>query len=83
MVPTIINSGFRGNVIPSEAEATLDIRAVPDEDTESSTPLSVKAIDDSAVEMVARGGPGHRPSPPPSKLDTGMFQALEKTTKGR
>ena len=32
VVPTIIKAGFRSNVIPSEAEATLDIRALPDED---------------------------------------------------
>src|SRR6185436_14488856 len=32
VVPTILKAGFRMNVIPSEAEATLDIRAIPDED---------------------------------------------------
>ena len=31
VVPTILKAGFRMNVIPSEAEATLDIRALPDE----------------------------------------------------
>ena len=33
VVPTIIKGGFRTNVIPSEAEATLDIRMTPGEDT--------------------------------------------------
>ena len=28
--PTILKGGFRSNVIPSDAEATLDIRALPD-----------------------------------------------------
>jgi acetylornithine deacetylase/succinyl-diaminopimelate desuccinylase-like protein len=32
VVPTILKGGFRVNVIPSEAEATVDIRALPDED---------------------------------------------------
>ena len=32
VVPTIINVGFRANVIPSEGEAMLDVRALPDED---------------------------------------------------
>jgi len=32
VVPTILKAGFRSNVIPSEAEATIDIRALPDED---------------------------------------------------
>src|SRR5262249_37506310 len=31
IVPTILKGGFRSNVIPSEAEATLDVRALPDE----------------------------------------------------
>ena len=30
--PTILSAGFRQNVIPSQAEAMLDIRALPDED---------------------------------------------------
>ena len=80
IVPTIINAGFRGNVIPSEAEATLDIRAVPDEDTDKLYATIRQVINDPAVEVVARGQ-GGRPSPPPSRLDTVMFQALEKTTK--
>ena len=31
VVPTIVRGGFRENVIPAEAEATLDVRALPDE----------------------------------------------------
>ena len=30
--PTIIQAGYRINVIPSEAKATLDVRTHPDED---------------------------------------------------
>src|SRR4029434_10438050 len=30
--PNIVKGGYLRNVIPSEAEATLDIRALPDED---------------------------------------------------
>lgn len=32
VVPTILKAGFRMNVIPSEAEATIDVRVLPDED---------------------------------------------------
>ena len=32
VVPTILKAGFRNNVIPSEAEANLDVRALPDEE---------------------------------------------------
>ncbi len=33
--PNIIKAGYQINVIPSEAEATLDIRALPDEDIDN------------------------------------------------
>ena len=32
VVPTMLKAGVGANVIPSEAEATLDIRALPGED---------------------------------------------------
>ena len=35
--PNIIKGGYLRNVIPSEAEATLDIRALPDEDSRRSS----------------------------------------------
>ena len=34
VVPTVIDAGFRRNVIPSEATAMLDIRMLPDENVE-------------------------------------------------
>ena len=33
--PTIIQGGFRSNVIPAQAEARLDVRALPDEDIDA------------------------------------------------
>ena len=79
IVPTIISAGFRQNVIPSEAEATLDIRAVPGEDADKLYATIREVINDPAVEVVPRGL--SRPAPPPSKLDTVMFRALEKATQ--
>ena len=35
VVPTMLKAGVAANVIPSEAEATLDIRALPDEDVDA------------------------------------------------
>ena len=32
VTPTILNGGYRFNVIPSEAKATIDVRMVPDEE---------------------------------------------------
>ena len=49
VVPTILKAGFRMNVIPSEAEATIDIRALPDEDIAAFYEQMRRVIDDPAV----------------------------------
>ena len=49
VVPTIIDAGFRKNVIPSEATAWLDIRMLPDEDVEGFYRQLEKIIDDLTV----------------------------------
>jgi len=50
--PNIIQGGFQSNVIPSEATATLDIRALPDEDMAVFYDQMRKVINDPAVEVV-------------------------------
>jgi acetylornithine deacetylase/succinyl-diaminopimelate desuccinylase-like protein len=76
--PTIIRGGFRNNVIPTEAEAVLDIRILPDEDIPSVMEQMRQVINDPAVEIVPPQ-PGGRPIAPPSRLDTEMFRALERS----
>ena len=76
IVPTIIKGGFRSNVIPGDAEATLDVRAVPDEDIDALAAALRKLINDPAVEVIPPAARG-RPATPPSKLETEMFHALE------
>jgi acetylornithine deacetylase/succinyl-diaminopimelate desuccinylase-like protein len=76
IVPTIIKGGFRSNVIPGDAEATLDVRAVPDEDIDALAVSLRKLIDDPAVEVIPPATLG-RPASPPSKMETDMFRALE------
>lgn len=77
IVPTIIKGGFRSNVIPGDAEATLDVRAVPDEDIPALAVSLRKLINDPAVEVIPPPTLG-RPANPPSKLETDMFRALER-----
>lgn len=77
--PNIFKGGFRGNVIPSEAEAYLDIRAVPDEDLPSFYEALRKVIDDPQVTLVAPER--RRPPAPASRLDTEMFKLLEEAQK--
>ena len=76
VVPTIIDAGFRRNVIPSEASAVLDIRMLPDEDVAGFYDNLAKVIDDPRVEIVPEKI--YRPAAPPSGIDNEMFQTLER-----
>ena len=73
--PTMFTAGFRENVIPSQAEVMLDIRALPDEDMTAFFAQMDRIIRDPAVRIVP--SPAGRPAAPPSRLDTEMFRALE------
>jgi len=79
VAPTVIDAGFRRNVIPSEASAILDIRMLPDENVEEFYSKLAQVIDDPRVEIV----PEHiyRPAAPPSEIDNEMFQILERVAK--
>ncbi|MHB8902837.1 MAG: M20/M25/M40 family metallo-hydrolase [Thermoguttaceae bacterium] len=73
--PTIIQGGFRSNVIPAQAEVRLDVRALPGEDIDALVDDLRKLIDDPAVELVPPTG--GRVGSNPSGIDTPMFHALE------
>lgn len=75
VVPTVIDAGFRRNVIPSEATAMLDIRMLPDENVEEFYEKLAAVIDDPRVEIVPENI--YRPAAPPSEIDNEMFRVLE------
>jgi acetylornithine deacetylase/succinyl-diaminopimelate desuccinylase-like protein len=76
--PTVLKGGVRNNVIPSEAEAYLDVRALPDEDMDQFVRQMREVIGDPIVEI--KPNPW-RDAAPASKLGTEMFNALERTQK--
>jgi acetylornithine deacetylase/succinyl-diaminopimelate desuccinylase-like protein len=78
--PNIISGGFQVNVIPSTAEATLDIRALPDEDMPAFYDLMRKVIDDPAVEVVPSNR-NARPGGAPSRIDTEIYHAIEAANR--
>jgi len=78
IVPTIIQGGFRENVIPAVATATLDVRALPDENIDQLLATLRKLVNDPTVTIELRTAGQRRPSTPPTRLDTEMFQALER-----
>jgi acetylornithine deacetylase/succinyl-diaminopimelate desuccinylase-like protein len=79
VVPTMLKAGVGANVIPSEAESTLDIRAMPGEDIDEFYAEMKRVINDPAVKIVPI--PATRPEAPPSRLDTDAYRALEQVTK--
>jgi acetylornithine deacetylase/succinyl-diaminopimelate desuccinylase-like protein len=78
VVPTMLKAGVGPNVIPSEAEATLDIRALPGEDIDKFYAEMTKVIGDPAVKIVPL--PPSRPPSPASKLDTEMYRVMEQVS---
>jgi acetylornithine deacetylase/succinyl-diaminopimelate desuccinylase-like protein len=75
---TIIKGGFRNNVIPAEAEATLDVRALPDEDMDAFVAELKALVNDPAVRFELADP---RPVPPSSRIDSELFLALERAQK--
>jgi acetylornithine deacetylase/succinyl-diaminopimelate desuccinylase-like protein len=80
LVPTIIDGGFRYNVIPSEAKATIDVRLHPDEDQSAFLDMVRKVVNDPGVE-VRWGRERYRPAGG-ARIDTEAYRVLEaQTTK--
>lgn len=73
LAPTIIKGGFRANVIPAEAEATIDVRALPGEDLPAMVAMLAELIDDPAVEVVA----------PPREIRLAARSSIRQGAAGR
>jgi acetylornithine deacetylase/succinyl-diaminopimelate desuccinylase-like protein len=71
---TVVNAGYKTNVIPGTAEAELDVRLLPGEDPEAFLAELGKVIDDPSVEIVPR--PNFR-KPNESPTDTELFHGIE------
>jgi acetylornithine deacetylase/succinyl-diaminopimelate desuccinylase-like protein len=78
--PNIFQGGYRSNVIPSEAKATLDVRALPDEDPAAFLAQVEAIVADPAIE-VRFSGQSTRPSGVPTALDSELFQAVTAAVK--
>jgi acetylornithine deacetylase/succinyl-diaminopimelate desuccinylase-like protein len=75
--PNIFTGGYRSNVIPSEAKATLDVRMVPDEDRAAFLEQLKKVVNDPAVDVhYTTNGPG-RPPAAPARLDSELYKTVE------
>jgi acetylornithine deacetylase/succinyl-diaminopimelate desuccinylase-like protein len=74
--PNIIQGGYRINVIPSEARATLDVRTHPDDDPERVLEQVRTVVADPAI-AVAWVPRDVRPGAASAELDSEAFTAIE------
>jgi len=74
--PNIIQAGYQVNVIPSEARATLDIRALPGEDIDAFYAMMRKVINDPAIELVPDTH-NQRPAAAPSSISNDAYRSVE------
>jgi len=74
--PNIFAGGYRSNVIPSEAKATLDVRALPDEVPAKFLEEVKQVVNDPAVE-VRFTGQNERPAGAAPRLDSEVYKALD------
>lgn len=77
--PNMIRGGFRQNVIPGDANATLDVRALPDEDMASLTNQLYQLFNDPAISITSLGA--SRAATPPMPLDSELFLTMERVGK--
>ena len=78
--PNIFAGGYRSNVIPSEAKATLDVRMLPDEDPARFLEQVARVVNDPAVE-VRFPSQNTRPPGAAARLDSEPFTAIEAANR--
>ncbi len=79
LTPTILSGGYRVNVVPSEAKATLDVRLLPDEDPTAFIEQLKRIVDDPAIDIRFISN-DERPRAA-SRIDTDAFRAIEAGIK--
>ena len=78
--PTMLNSGFKINVIPNAAEAQLDGRRLPTESTEEVYARLRKIVNDPTVDVLPAEEP-MQPATEPSSLTSPLYKAMESVFK--
>ena len=74
--PNIMTGGYRFNVIPSQATATLDVRLLPDENQDAFLQQVKAVVNDPSVE-VRYPVAATRPPGMEARLDSEAFKAIE------
>jgi acetylornithine deacetylase/succinyl-diaminopimelate desuccinylase-like protein len=74
--PVLLSAGFRSNVIPGSAEATINVRIIPGTDPADMVRELQRVVSDPRVDVkLAAAAAGAAPAGPSSE-DTDLFRAL-------
>jgi acetylornithine deacetylase/succinyl-diaminopimelate desuccinylase-like protein len=80
--PNIVQGGYRPNVIPSEAKATLDVRMLPGEDPSAFLEQLKRVVNDPAIDVKFNGWPPTSTGKPRpeglSRIDNEAFAVAER-----
>jgi acetylornithine deacetylase/succinyl-diaminopimelate desuccinylase-like protein len=78
VTPTMINAGFRNNVIPSQATANLNVRMLPGHSIDELIGQLGKVVNDPQVNLKLAPDPGE--NSPPSDLTSALYKTIERIT---
>ena len=81
LAPVLMNAGFRGNVIPGSAEATINARLIPGTKGEDIVRELQRVIADSTVEVRISNTIPWAQGLAPSSENTDLYRALEKAAR--
>ena len=79
--PNILSGGYQVNIIPSEATATLDVRALPDEDPAAFLEQVKKIVDDPAIDVRFAAQNTRPASAVDVRLDSEPYKVLEAAAR--
>jgi acetylornithine deacetylase/succinyl-diaminopimelate desuccinylase-like protein len=80
IAPVFLNAGFRGNVIPGSAQATLNVRILPGTDRRELVSEIQAVVNDPRIEVSLLPGASESPAPP-SSTDTDLYRALSRAAQ--
>jgi acetylornithine deacetylase/succinyl-diaminopimelate desuccinylase-like protein len=81
LAPVLMNAGFRGNVIPGSAEATINARLIPGTNPNDVVRDLVRVIGDSSVDVRLSNPNAGAAATVPSTENTDLYRALEKSAR--
>jgi len=76
ITPTMINAGFRNNVIPSQATANLNVRMLPGHSIDALIGQLDKVVGDPQIKLKLAPNPGE--NAPPSDITSALYKTIER-----